>query len=492
MTSYEDAISGQPSIDPQVKENVFGRDQQYEEHPDVIDVVDKLETTKATMLNSLREDSKKFAQRISDTVFKPEEVFELSEDQADAWAKLEVWAQNKEPYFVLRGFAGTGKTHLMKMLAKMVLKNVVYFTAPTNKATDVLCKMLETSCKTIYSLLGLRMSQEGEELELVWPARMPDLSYGCIIVVDEAGMVNKQLCEFIDQARRHYSAKILYVGDPAQLPPIGETSSKVWKATQDPDCRALLKKVMRFDNQLLKLATHLRHCVRHDERPVIENDNDGKEGVFVMSERKFWDTLLETCKSPQDFKEIKVLAWRNKTVDSYNDRIRKHLRLDHQSYCEGELLMLAQPLEINNAIVASIDEEVTIMSVLETLVALKGYEIPVYELLTKNSHGTIFKLNVPTEDDIVLQTLLSEMADKAKRTKDKNGKRARWKEFWEAKNKFQAVRYAYAMTTHRAQGSTLEKVFVDKNDILANSDTNTSYRCLYVDATRPTTGFYTF
>lgn len=424
-----------------------------------------------------------------------EEKFPLSEDQDIAWTKMQAWAKLKAyqaPYFILRGYAGTGKTHLMKMLSEAELPTTVYFTAPTNKATKVLKAMLGRPARTIYSLLGLKMSNDDEQQELVWPDKMPELSYGCIIVIDEAGMVNKQLCEFIENARAHFNAKILYVGDPAQLPPVKEDTSPCWKATKDKAFRAFLKKVMRFDNQLLKLATHLRECVRSDERPHIEDDNDGTEGVFKMSERKFWKTLLKEGATPQDYADTKVIAWRNKTVNEYNWKIREHLGFGDSVYTVGDLLMVAKPIEVNGTIVATIDEDMVVEAIRDTTVDLKGYSIPVHELLVRVDSGPVLKLNIPTEDDLVLQTLLSELADKAKRTKDKNARRIRWREFWEANNKFHKVRYGYAMTAHRVQGSTYKRVFVDVNDILANQDTNTAYRCAYVAFTRPTLAAYTF
>jgi exodeoxyribonuclease-5 len=398
---------------------------------------------------------------------------------------------NKAPYFILKGFAGTGKTHLMKMMADAEIDKTIYFTAPTNKATKVLRSMLGRPCKTIYSLLGLKMSSDTEVQELVWPDRMPELSYGCIIVVDEAGMCNKELVKFIGAARTHFNAKIMYVGDPAQLLPVGEDRSPCWSATMEKAYRAMLKKVMRFDNQLLRLATHLRECVRSGERPVIESDNDGNEGVFKLSERKFLKELLKPGAVPEDYVDTKVIAWRNRTVNEYNDTIREHLGFSDAVYKPRDLLMVAKPIEVGGTVIATIDEDLMVETVKEATVYLKGYEIPVYEMLVRVDGGPVLKLNVPTEDDLVLQTLLNELAEKAKRAhKEKRG--PLWKEFWQANNKFHRVRYGYAMTAHRAQGSTVRRVFVDFNDIMSNRDKETAHRCAYVAFTRPTQSAYTF
>jgi exodeoxyribonuclease-5 len=60
-----------------------------------------------------------------------------------------------------------------------------------------------------------------------------------------------------------------------------------------------------------------------------------------------------------------------------------------------------------------------------------------------------------------------------------------WKKFWEFKDLFHSLRYAYAITAHRSQGSTYDTAFVDWQDILANHNRQEAYRCLYVACTRP-------
>ena len=65
-----------------------------------------------------------------------------------------------------------------------------------------------------------------------------------------------------------------------------------------------------------------------------------------------------------------------------------------------------------------------------------------------------------------------------------------WKNFWELKELFHDVKYAYAITAHRAQGSTYHTVFVDYVDILYNRNRKEAFQCLYVACSRPTTRLY--
>jgi len=89
-------------------------------------------------------------------------------------------------------------------------------------------------------------------------------------------------------------------------------------------------------------------------------------------------------------------------------------------------------------------------------------------------------------DEGKLSLLLNSRAALASTLTGKARKKA-WSSFWELKNTFQSVRYAYALTAHRAQGSTYDNVFVDMADITANKDKREAYRALYVACTRART-----
>ena len=66
-------------------------------------------------------------------------------------------------------------------------------------------------------------------------------------------------------------------------------------------------------------------------------------------------------------------------------------------------------------------------------------------------------------------------------------RRSKQETFWALKELFHDVKYAYAITAHRAQGSTYENVYVDYQDILMNRERREAFQCLYVACSRPTT-----
>lgn len=417
---------------------------------------------------------------------------QLSDDQRAAWAKLKIWVTTAAPYFVLRGFAGTGKTYLMQLLR--TLPDVeIYYTAPTNKAAKVLSATIGTEAGTIYSLLGLRMKQDEDQLVLEPGDKEVYLPRNCVIVIDEASMAGSLLTRIVEEMREKYGCKVLYVGDPAQLPPVGESKSPAWDSTSVSSCRAVLKQVMRFDSELLKLSVRVRNCLQHKTWDVlpVEADNNGTSGVFMLRGRGDMLKHLQRWSSPRDFIDRKVIAWRNKTVERYNREIRKSFGFK-DDYCVGDILWLASPIDEGGTIVATIDEEFEVIGIDHyTVLTPSEVEIPVTNIRVTDDQKKQRVLSVP-KDSHVLDRELGRLAASARAATTKKDRSLRWRLFWETKNRFQSVRYGYAITAHRAQGSTYREVYVDQSDILANPESKEAFNCLYVAVTRATTSIYSF
>lgn len=414
---------------------------------------------------------------------------ELNSDQKKSLKDIKRWLKSGLPYYALRGSAGTGKSTLMGYVRALAnpdprddnIENLGYnfhFSAPTNKASKVLAEALGVQVKTTYSLLGARMSPNEEKMILSL-GEPPDLGKDPILIVDEAGMVPTILLDLIMKL----GYRCLFVGDPAQLNPVGERISPVWEMTSEH--KTTLRKVERFDNQLLKVATRIRQCLKTKHwRSPIENDNDGKEGVFVVS-RAMFERKIKAL-SLDDWDNIKVCAWRNKTVEGYNNLIREALGFIDE-YEEGDRLLVGAPvLSDGGRIIAYTDEEVVVSSVSDRVISIHEADIPVYVFDVNRS----FMLYVP-KDKAQYERHKSRLAALASKESGK-ARAAAWSRFWEFCGSFHSVRYGYALTSHRAQGSTFNHVFVDQSDILANPTKPEAFRSLYVCATRPKLSLTTF
>lgn len=242
-----------------------------------------------------------------------------TEEQANAIQQLLEFIADPDPgsnFFVLGGFAGTGKTFCMREVLKRTRGSRVKFafTAPTNKAAKELRKVTGEA-RTIYSLLGLRIDKSGELKELV-SGEKPDLTDIDIIVIDEAGMINRNLMDILQYHTTEMggSLKIVLMGDAAQLPPVGEPLSPIWKLAAP---MVHLQTVMRHDNQILQLVTHIRGQVDSLQSSLkLGSNNDGQEGVWKMTKAQFKMKLYEAATEGQfaDGNRMKCVAWRNVRV----------------------------------------------------------------------------------------------------------------------------------------------------------------------------------
>lgn len=414
-------------------------------------------------------------------------IDKCNEGQKAAVRDILDFTRGKEKFFLLVGPAGTGKTFTMQAFLE-AYNGKVMFTAPTNKATKVLRDTLKEAgltpeCRTIYSALGLKMEPDGEVKVLTSPDEVVDLSDYKLIVVDEGSMVNSNLLNFITNTAAGSQVKFLFLADFAQLPPVGEPFSPI----KTIECRAELTKVMRHDNQILDLVTTIRGVV---DKPVptvkLTSNFSADEGVWVESKLEFNRRIMKAA-FDQDFlapRKVKVIAWRNLMVESYNRMIRQRL-FDNpvDLWLQDDRIIMLEPAKAQDGdgqFLATTDDEGRVMRVRQTQHPIYR-EFEVWELEVILDHNKTITLFLPHQhSQAAIEKECKRLAMEARA-----GNRKLWRKFWELKEAFHYARHAYALTAHRAQGSTYESVFVDWKDILINQNRQEAYRCLYVACSRP-------
>lgn len=415
----------------------------------------------------------------------------ITEEQSAAVERLIAFLQTPEMFALLIGPAGTGKTFCIKHFAKKVRGKLI-FTAPTNKAVKVLWDSLSASdlgetyepeCRTIYSLLGLRMEANGEIKELAHPEDPVDIGKYAAVIVDEASMINQQLWYIIADTAKRQSIRFIFLGDPAQLPPVNELRSPVWGIGY----QAILSTNMRNDNQILELATRIREKVDHPAPSIkLSSNNDGEEGVWALSMPQFEESLLSAVDRGlfQKPNGAKAVAWRNATVDRLNKLIRQKLFDTSEGvefFVPGDRVIITEPAKNldSDAILAATDEEGTVQRV-EIAPHPEFGEFNCHRLVIQMDAGktiTLWALHAGSQ--AAFQKHLAILASAARAS------RRLWKDYWHFRESFHQVRHGYAITAHRAQGSTYDITFVDTRDILCNRNRQEAFRCLYVACTRP-------
>lgn len=387
-------------------------------------------------------------------------------------------------FFALSGFAGTGKTFLMREVIKRFAASHAQFafTAPTNKAAKVLRGVTGSAC-TIYSLLGLRIEKNGELKELVTGKSPIELDSLDAVFLDEASMINQNLMKVLREESKRNAFKVIFMGDSAQLPPVGEVTSPVWQL----DNGAMLTQVMRHDNQILELVTEIRERMMDFSPSItIQSHHDKTEGVWKLSRQAFKDAIFTSASNGgfSDGGKTKVIAWRNVRVGEFNDLIRRAIfgaEAVEGNFLPGDRIIATEPLSRGDEPLMSTDDE----AIVENCIATTHPTVPKYkawELKCRTEMNTIVRLLVLHPSSAAdYANDLQELAHKAKATPKL------WKAFWNLNDLFHKVKYAYAITAHRAQGSTYETVFVDYQDILLNRSRKEAFQCLYVACSRPTT-----
>ena len=399
-------------------------------------------------------------------------------------------ADHSDPFFCLKGYAGTGKSYSITLLAKDKLPDdrqrfkpgQICFTAPTNKAVKVLRNYLDgaglqaSPSKTIYSLLGLSLQANGEVKELAKPEEPVDLSGFKVIVVDEASMVNRFLMDAIREASAEWNVPFIFMGDPAQLPPVGEITSPVWKVNRGAE----LTTVMRYGNSMLDLATSIRKVV---DSPFPSIKITTAPPVYRWTKPEWQDQALanlELFKSG----DAKIIAWRNVTVDAHNFFIRSAIfgRQEARAnpWLPGDKIVATAMLKgLDDEIFMRTDEEATILEVVQGQHP-RHTEFEIFNLLVLDESDRKQTIRTLTPSgQFALNNRLNELSIEAK-----SGKRYKWREFWSLKEAFNEVRHSYAITSHRSQGSSYLKTFIDLEDIMLNRNRQEAFRSLYVACTR--------
>ncbi len=387
-----------------------------------------------------------------------------------------------DPFYVLEGAAGTGKTFCLKEIAALYKQSSgrLAYTAPTNKAAKVI-RNLTGVASTIYSLLGLRIQANGEVKELSSKVgEHVDLSNFDGVAIDEGGMVSAKLLTIIRQEAARHNLRFLFLGDRYQLPPVSEKESQIWKFPQ----KSILTKVERHDNEILNLVTEIRNAM---DLPImninIKSANNGDEGVWKVGKDLFKARIFADAEAGHfsDTNKTKVIAWRNVKTAEYNQIIRRAIFGATASFYEiGERVIAASPCIVGGEPALATDDEAIVESIHVGRHPLNP-EFQSIELKCRTEDNRLIRLTVlhpasATAYDNACQSLAH--AAKAEPRK--------WKTYWGMKELFHDVKYAYAITAHRAQGSTYENVYVDYQDILMNRERREAFQCLYVATSRAT------
>ena len=262
--------------------------------------------------------------------------FLVNQQQKEALNEMNDFVHSDATSMTLSGYAGTGKTSIMQLLAQKMAKEnrSIVFSATTNKAASVLKSRVEKAgfdATTLYKAFGFGVEVDSTQdydannlIDTIYESNV--IRRGDVVVIDEASMINEKIYKQLNDAAEELGVQIIYLGDKAQLAPVNE--DKVSIVFRDPSRKVVeLTQVERTgDNAILKEAT----AIRNGESLSKESSfNAQGEGVAYIpsTDKKGIDEIIQHfvpgLKNDSDY--FKILAYTNAAVTRYNEEVRKAL-----------------------------------------------------------------------------------------------------------------------------------------------------------------------
>ncbi|MFN7900360.1 MAG: AAA family ATPase [Synechococcaceae cyanobacterium] len=448
------------------------------------------------------------------------EAADLTRDQTAALSAFLAWLQGPagSGCFVLRGYAGTGKTYLAMRLLQLADRAGLCWTvvAPTHKAVAVLQRQLEQAClrptwfpSTLHRLLRLKLRRERDQERCEETAQTAlALEHLGLVLIDEASMVDSQLLEITLRAAHPFQTRLVFVGDPAQLPPVGEEQSPVFALKRAQ--AASLREVVRHQGPVLRLATGLRQGSLPCRVPPILEPMRSSQGEVALLDQRSWLREAQAAlrrSAEQDNPDVaRILCYTNRMIERLVPIARRALHgemADQVPVLPGEVLLTRQAVmapachagqelaEEPDLVLAS-NRELLVRDVQPERCDLAAFGATNAEAVIETwqvtvDHGThqlVLRLQPPigTADRHHLDQALQRLRQEAMAA-GKTAGRGLWRRFFLLRDAFAALGPAAVLSVHRAQGSTFEEVFVAA-DVFRPADERLRQQLVYVAVSR--------
>ena len=400
-------------------------------------------------------------------------------------------------FLSLSGSAGTGKTFLTSKLVEEFLKREykVLLTTPTHKSLSVAKYMINSNnihinAKTLQSYLDLRLKEDylygTKSFKRDKTQDMYDFEKNLdVLIVDESSMVSNELLKFIEENLQQNKLKtVLFIGDQYQLPPIDEGQNTVVKLPKKYHLTQIVRQAK--DSYIKLIANEIKDCIKNKEYKSIPKIFDTKKYNKLQifdNEKEF----LEQFTSEEKWykRNNQALSYTNSQVDEQNRLLRyqywKEFGVDAtDAIVKGEKLILneAYKIKFQNSEVITIDK------------ATKEFDpykkIEYWQCI--DNFGRSLKIVDPA-DKIKYNNYLKKVYDEAKGISFSQDelRREKWRHYFASKDEYANVKYIFASTIHKSQGSTYETAYICASSILSlvnRGYSDMAYRLLYVAVTR--------
>ena len=426
--------------------------------------------------------------------------FQLSQDQHDAVTgicnTLLDPTTTSHVLTVLTGSAGTGKTTVVKEIIDQLLYQAcdldVALCATTHRAATVLKEITGTEVTTGHALFKLRPAVNSHGKEVLSKAGTCNISHGSVIIIDESSMIGNKFLKAIVEIVKERKLKLIFVGDPFQLPPPTDMCSLFDGSLSTFTLTQVHRQL--GGNPVLEKANEFREYIEgiRTIEPILHTDINAKgEGIHVLSHADFVAKFVQKYMDYSTGAEVDMplCTYTNESAINYNNMVRKaayFLENTIEPFYIGERL-------IANSVV--MDGEKTVLANNETVHVVRyvedeSYEIPGYFVTVEGDYNMYTKSNIKTVFSPKTKAAADKILKEWKAIAKQNNSKQDWQQYYQIQNSLADLRPPFAGTTHKAQGGTFPAVFIDKINIDKCRDSATRARLFYVALTRATTNVY--
>ena len=416
--------------------------------------------------------------------------------------------------FILKGYAGTGKStsigHLVRCLPKINKRAVLM--APTGRAAKVMGNYAGKKAFTIHKQIYFTKSEGGSAMQFTLK---PNKFKDTLFIVDEASMIGDDrqntklfengsllgdLMQYVDAGN---NCKLLFVGDPAQLPPVQlslspaldgdylthEFNKEVVECTLEDVVR------QKVNSGILANATHLRAFLEENAGTDFQFDLNNAQDVGRMIDGNAILEALEESIQNEGLEETVIIVRSNKRANLYNQQIRQRILFLEAELSVGDQLMVVK----NNYFWLTPESAPGFIAngdLIKVLRILDHKDIYGFTFAKVEAAMVDYPDEKPFETMLLLDTLSSESPSLSFEegnklyhavNEDYQHLTTKYKRFLAVKNDpyFNAlqVKYSYAITCHKSQGGQWKKVFVEQ-PYLPVGPSVAYFRWLYTAITR--------
>jgi len=414
--------------------------------------------------------------------------------------------------FMLKGYAGTGKTTLIGALVKVLpmIKRKSVLLAPTGRAAKVISSYSGKQAFTIHKKIYRKKEAASPEMNFVLG---DNLAENTLFIVDEASMISDQSGDFSRQSLLHdlisyvyngKNCKLMLVGDTAQLPPVGSADSPALNPQLLKDNFTLdvfsyeLTDVVRQEKQsgILFNATEIRELIRCESTSFPHIQVNGFRDVYRMTGEKLVEGL-NYAYNKFGMDNTLVVCRSNKNANSYNQNIRNRILYREEELTGGDYIMVVrnnyfwlQAEDNSGSFIANGD----IGRIRKVRNLHEQYGFRFAEIVLEF-------VDYPDKEPLTCKVLLDTLYADTPSLSNSENKRlfeAVMEDYQHIQNKrlrlqeikkdpyYNAlqIKFAFAVTCHKAQGGQWDAVFIDQG-YLTDEMLNTEFlRWLYTGITR--------